>query len=175
MPWSGRQDLGWGWFREYQRRGIVHYHYVLGEGVLSQVFDESPLVCEYVGRGKARREVIRGRAEYWIVSRWIEVVGDYSSAFEEFQWGGIVEVLRCRDSPARYLGAYASKAAQKRLPRGELPGGRWWYLSDASKIVPCGTFDLWCWPLDYKSGIIWDYRQFDPNISARKEVKGRNL
>lgn len=163
MPWSKRQDLGWGWFREYQTRGVVHYHVVLGEGVLSEGFGENPLESEFVGRGKYRREVVRGRAEYWIVSRWIEAVGDHSSEFEKFQWGGIVEILRGRDSPARYLGSYASKAAQKKLPPGELPGGRWWYLSRAATPVPRGTFKLWSWPLDYKSRIIWDYRQLDPN------------
>jgi hypothetical protein len=169
MPWRGRQDLAWGWFREYQSRGLVHYHYVLGEGVLAEVFGEAPLSTEFVGRGKARREVIRGRAEYWIVSRWVESVGDTSSAFEKFQWGGIVELLRIRDSPGRYLGSYASKAAQKRLPEGELPGGRWWYLSRAAQIVPRGTFTLWNWPLDYKSSIIWDYRQLDPSKDTRNE------
>lgn len=162
MPWTGRQDLPWGWFREYQSRGLVHYHYVLGKGVLAQTFNEDPLILDYVGRGKARRTVVRGRCESWIVGRWIEAVGDSSRAFESFQWGGIIELLKDRESPARYLGSYASKASQKRLPEGELPGGRWWYVSRAAQAVPRGTFNLWSWPLDYKSSIIWDFRQLDP-------------
>ncbi len=166
MPWSGRQDLAWGWFREYQTRGVVHYHVILGEGVLAEVFGEDCLVLETVGRGNRRRTVCRGRPEYWIASRWVEAVADLSRAFEEFQFGGIVEILRDCDSPARYLGAYASKASQKRLPDGESFSGRWWYLSAACKLVPVGEFVLWSWPLDYPSSVLWDYRQLDPAVDG---------
>lgn len=161
MPWTGKPAQPWGWFREYQSRGVVHYHVVLGEGVLAASFGEDSLVSEVVGRGKKRRTVVRGRPERWIVDRWVEAVGDLSVAFMSFQEGGIVELLRDADSPSKYLGAYASKASQKRLPPGESPGGRWWFLSDACKLVPRGTFTLWSWPLAYPSSVIWDYQQLE--------------
>ncbi len=166
MPWTGTDSAGWGWFREYQRRGVVHYHVVLEEGLLASAFGGEPLSSFRVGRGKQAREVVRGRHEYWIVSRWIEAVGDHDVRFEAFQWGGIVELLRDVDSPSRYLGAYASKAAQKKLPKGELPGGRWWWCSPKIKIVPCGTFTLWDWPLEYPCSMLWDYRILDRDSNS---------
>lgn len=164
MPWSRSSTSEWGWFREYQSRGVVHYHVILSESSLVAAFNGEPLQTAVVGRGKSRRTVIRGSHELWIVGRWLEAVGDSSAAFESFQWGGIVELLRHADSPARYLGSYASKAAQKILPRGECPGGRWWWISPCAAPKPVGEFDLWSWPLAYPSRILWDYRSLDPAL-----------
>jgi len=143
----------------------VHYHVILEKGLLAEAFREAPLVTVDVGRGKGLRTIVRGRAESHVVRRWCDVVGDESQEFQAFQWGGIVELLRHADSPGRYLGAYASKASQKKLPDGEAIGGRWWWLAPSVKIVPRGTFVLWDWPLDYPSTVLWDYKILDPHLN----------
>jgi len=162
MPWRKVSGAKWGWFREYQKRGVVHYHVILEKGLLASSFGLDALITGDVGRGKGVRSVVRGWIEHFIVHRWLHVVGDESTEFSAFQWGGIVEVMRHANSPGRYLGAYASKASQKKLPDGEAIGGRWWWLAPSVKIVPCGTFTLWDWPLSYPSTVIWDHRILDP-------------
>jgi hypothetical protein len=165
MPWRKIKGAQWGWFREYQRRGVVHYHVILAKGLLAQAFGVGALVTRDVGRGKGLRTVVSGGIESHIVNRWCHVVGDTSPEFEAFQWGGIVELMRHANSPGRYLGAYASKASQKKLPDGEAIGGRWWWLAPSVKIVPRGTFVLWDWPLEYPSTVLWDFKILDPNLN----------
>jgi len=161
-PWRKIKCAAWGWFREYQSRGVVHYHVILERGLLEKAYFPCAVVVAKVGAGKRVRSVVRGKAEHDIVTRWIKAVGDSSAEFAAFQWGGIVELLKNVDSPGRYLGAYAGKASQKQLPKGEVIHGRWWWMSKGVRLVPRGTFVLWDWPLDYPSSVIWDYRVLAP-------------
>jgi hypothetical protein len=61
-----------------------------------------------------------------MVHSWIQIVGDTSREFLDFQNGGITELFRCPDAAGRYVAKEGGKGAQKEAP---YPITRWWYLS----------------------------------------------
>ena len=102
-----RAELGeYLWVREFQRRGVVHFH-VLAEKDLSEV-----RAAEAWGRAS-------GQLEDEAVLR----------------HGVKVDAIRSQGGAKRYLGQYIGKEKQKELPDGVDGAGRWWGRSRGLKLA----------------------------------------
>lgn len=114
-------SVQWAWILEFQSRGAAHFHFFLSA---PPGFAEEDR--ETVTRKGRKTELLRGEIERFIVSRWIDAVGDAHRDFLSFQWGGIVEALRSPDAAGRYAAKEAAKRVQKAAP---WPVKRWWGMS----------------------------------------------
>lgn len=157
---------GYGWVQEYQERGVVHYHVLWrweeswqGRRGLEPQFRQ-------VRRGGRVRWVLAGESDAELSDKWVHIVGDNSPEFWAFQHGGVHEAIEEPEKAGLYLGAYAGKSAQKKLPDEEAPAGRWWYLSNAARIVPRGTGTLISWEAKRPFHQVYDARKLDLCLSA---------
>lgn len=138
------------WVQEYQTRGVVHYHLLwnYADSIMQEGFGYPETYRDVVRRKQSVR-VLSGDAEAYLIREWVSLVGDYDPKFLRFQSGGVHERVTNPELAGTYLGSYAGKEGQKRLPDGEAPQGRWWYISDAAKPVPRRTVTVDAW-LDKK-------------------------
>ena len=146
----------WGWAMEYQERGIVHYHIIHTLTHLRDRYDKWPPRWNIVMRKGHYRSVLQGNLGRHLQNEWIKTVGDTSTEFRRFQYGGITERMDRPDLTARYLGGYIGKAAQKMLPDSEPPNGRWWWLSEAARPIVGKTYVLDNYPLDRPHHLVFD-------------------
>jgi hypothetical protein len=93
------------WVREFQARGVVHYH-MLTEGAVSE----------------ERVRVVWCRA--------IDALGDVHA----LRYGTKVEVIENQLRSRSYLGRYVGKERQKALPAGVAAAGRWWGRSQGMEL-----------------------------------------
>jgi hypothetical protein len=139
-------EVAWGWVQEYQQRGVVHYHVLHRQEDLANLDSEAIPVFRAVGHGKAAKTVLSGRLEAFIAETWMNCIGDRSMQTRRFNYGGITEVIKNPAAIGTYLGRYLAKLGQKTLPEGELPQGRWWWLSRAARPIPGEVVTLTSWP-----------------------------
>jgi hypothetical protein len=101
-----RKEVGaYLWAREFQERGVVHYH-VLTEGAVSE----------------ERARVVWCRA--------IGALGDV----HVLRHGAKVRVVKNQMRSRLYLVRYVGKEIQKKLPAGVAAAGRWWGRSRGMKL-----------------------------------------
>lgn len=144
------------WIMEFQDRGACHFHLFFDAAFTSVVATCSGSWLEVVYRDGVKTELVRGGFDQWICSEWGRIVGDTSLAFRRFQGGGIVELLRSPDAAARYVAKEAGKRAQKELPEGMQPQGRWWWLNPRFKPRPRGRIDVKHWPYERHYRLVFD-------------------
>lgn len=144
------------WFREYQARGVVHYHLLTTEDALAVGLYPLPLPWRSVRRGGRDVRLVTGGLDRFVSRAWIEAVGDLDPGFLAFQTGGIVELLDKPEEAGKYLGSYAGKIAQKTLPDNEVPDGRWWWMSPACTPQPLGVFHVEQYPFDRPHRLVHD-------------------
>jgi hypothetical protein len=94
------------WVREFQDRGVVHYH-VLVEGAVSE----------------ERVRVV-----------WCRAIGALDDV-HALRYGTKVEAIQSEKQARWYLGHYVGKARQKELPRGVAGAGRWWGRSRGLELA----------------------------------------
>jgi len=164
----GFAHLHWAWVREYQGRGAVHYHAVWEkDGLQAGGFLESRFE-DTVGKGGRARAVIRGPLESRIVQAWTEAVGDLTTEFQRFQWGGIVEPLKEDTSIVRYFASYLGKAEQKARPEGSKARGRWWWIDPRAKPVPVWRGYATGWPFEKPFSVVFDGAQMHDYVSSSR-------
>lgn len=156
MRIAGYGELQYAWVREYQERGAVHYHFLWEREGLERRGHLRPEWLQEVKRRKGTRHLVRGPFEDLVVRTWMRAAGDSSPEFEDFQRGGIVELLGLTDSAARYFGSYMGKEKQKTLPDDAEKCGRWWFLCPGAKAVPVSKGHLTSWHKAIPLGTLFD-------------------
>ena len=102
-----REDLGeYLWVREFQARGVVHYHVL------------------------AEEEISQERA----AEAWARASGQFDDE-AVLRHGVKVDSIRSQGGAKRYLGQYIGKERQKELPKGVDGAGRWWGRSRGLKLA----------------------------------------
>lgn len=144
------------WVQEYQERGIVHYHVLWCW--TDSYFGKQGLIPEWRRLHRRGQDVfvLGGTQERSLVGAWVQATGDTSDAFWKFQTGGVHERVERPELAGKYLGSYAGKEAQKELPDGEAPAGRWWFLSPAAHPVPRGTTVVTQWKAKKPHRLVYD-------------------
>lgn len=132
----GIQEVGLGWFLEYQDRDVEHYHLLMDEAAMQQAVWPDVPEFRKVTRRSVGVQVLTGQGEDRIVSIWLECMGDFAPETLAFNRGGILERLANPERCHHYLANYVRKLSQKTLPEGFEPPGRWWWLSDRAKPRP---------------------------------------
>jgi hypothetical protein len=102
-----REEIGeYLWVREFQARGVVHYH----------------VLCE--------RAVSQERA----TAAWCRASGQLDDA-EVVRHGVKADAVRSQQGALSYLGRYLGKERQKELPAGVEGAGRWWGRSRSLRLA----------------------------------------
>jgi hypothetical protein len=102
-----RTELGeYLWVREFQERGVVHYHVL------------------------AEKELAEARAS----EAWARASGQFADE-AVLRHGVKVDGIKSQSGARRYLGQYIGKEKQKELPAGVDGAGRWWGRSRGLKLA----------------------------------------
>lgn len=168
-------DFQWAWFMEFQRRGVVHYHWFFERDTLDERGYLHPSNLETIVRWKKKNgqkyaqptTLIRGDFERWIVRHWTLCAHAQADKACAFNAGGIVELLRHPDAAGRYVAAYATKKGQKHLPRGVDGAGQWWRMSKAGRPQEEKVVRVTQYPFPKCYKYVYDKRVFDELIEER--------
>lgn len=173
QPWCDTDAYCFAWWMEFQRRGVVHFHYILGLDAFAALVRGTPHWWQTYSRGKPpqRVDVLRGSPDDWLVGSWSDSVGDTSKPFLALQRGGICEKLRSPEGAGRYAAKYAGKKQQKQLPPDQAPLGRWWYISRKATPQPISVSPLvaYPYPVPYK------YLHDGSEITTEEEEKEHDI
>ena len=154
----------WGWVQEYQERGVVHYHVIHCIEDLDNAYELEPSDWRKHKRGNNYVTVASGHLEEELVEPWLAIIPDKSMATVKFNYGGIVECISKPELAGWYLGRYTTKLAQKQLPPGEAPQGRWWWLSPAARPIMGEQEIVTYWPLKKPARFLFDSRRIHGDL-----------
>jgi hypothetical protein len=140
-------NVEWAWFREFTLRGRVHFHWFIGGDAVGEALSRGSFK-EVVRRG-AKTRLPESAIAKAIVESWIRVAAPVRrEAFDKFQRGGILELLRTPDAAGRYAAKEAAKRVQKVAPPGWERPGRWWAMAPGITPRRRGGVAVDRWPKD---------------------------
>lgn len=146
----------WAWFMEFQRRGVIHFHWFFEREEIERRGWLQPEHLQVKKRRAKPTIILRGPFEHFIVLHWCRIVKDSSPQFLAFQRGGICELVRTPDAAGRYLASYATKEGQKKLPEGVDGCGNWWGMSECGRPVPTSHGVVTTFPFDKAYSFVYD-------------------
>lgn len=160
--WAQKVGLNVQWLiiMEFTKRGVCHWHFFVEKEFIDSRIRSGDCWEELLVRRGEPTTVLRGPFEDWVVHTWTMITGNSSSAFQRFQRGGIIELIRHPDGAARYVSKECSKREQKQLPEGVDPQGAWWGYNKRFRPVMKEIVEVKQWPYDRFYTRIFDAADF---------------
>jgi len=114
----GEQNIKGIWWKEFQERGVLHFHAFLGFHPREQV------VMDRRGRGYFRN------ATKLVSREWANITGEGDT--KAVLASARLEPIRCKDGLSRYAAKYLAKSEQKEAPLNFSVGKAWGIWNEAA-------------------------------------------